>query len=87
MYDAFFFKKRPRDHFCPHKATQRRLWGAFFTVLTDQKIGLPFTFPSVFILFHRLTLKTEATKTHAKKACPKRKEVVQIITQAYKHII
>ena len=86
---GLFSKKRPRDHFCPHKATQRRLWGAFFYSYSPiKKIGLPFTFPSVFILFHRLTFENRSNKNTRKKSLsPKRKEVVQIITQAYKHII
>ena len=69
-----FFKKASERPFLSHKATQRRLWGAFFLVLTDQKIGLPFTFPSVFILFHRLTFENRSNKnTRKKKLVPKTK--------------
>ena len=85
---GLFSKKRPRDHFCPHKATQRRLWGAFFYSYSPiKKIGLPFTFPSVFILFHRLTFENRSNKNTRKKSLSTKRKEVQIITQAYKHII
>ena len=83
-----FFQKSVRETIFvhTHKATQRRLWGAFF-YSPIKKIGLPFTFPYVFILFHRLTFENRSNKNTRKKSLsPKRKEV-QIITQAYKHII
>lgn len=87
---GLFSKKRPRDHFCPHTRRPKGGFGglSFTHRFIKKKIGLPFTFPSVFILFHRLTFENRSNKNTRKKSLsPKRKEVVQIITQAYKHII